>query len=327
MPAASPAAALPSPSPGLPFASPSALPASPVPSPSASPSPSPRPFSLARFPFAVMIDNIIEARPHSGLDAADVVYEAPAEGGIPRLMPVYLRGGADRIGPVRSARDYFVALANEYGVALVHIGASPSGFEMLERTGIVRVDESRGDGGFTRDPRRQAPHNAYVSADAVRADLQSRGAVLKPSTGGLVWNGYQAGSQPATSVRIAYPGGERYVVQYGYNPDSKTYARTMDGQPHVDAVTGRGYIARSILVQYVPVAPIPGDDAGRLDVTLTGSGKAVLIAEGTQVPLTWNRANVFQSTRYRREDGKPFSLPEGQVWIQIVPLETSVAIS
>src|SRR6266849_3958440 len=98
-----PAAALPSPSPGLSLPSPSA-------SPSIEPSPSPAVaggnFQIDDYPFAVMVDNIAEARPHFGLAAADVVYEAPAEAGIPRLMPVFLRSGGqtDRVGPVRSAR-------------------------------------------------------------------------------------------------------------------------------------------------------------------------------------------------------------------------------
>ena len=105
-----------------------------------------------QYPFAAMIDNIAAARPQFGLDGADVVYEAPAEGGIPRLMPVYLRSGVDvrSIGPVRSARDYFVDLANEYRVALVHIGASPQGFDALHATGLPDLDEQRGDRGFTR---------------------------------------------------------------------------------------------------------------------------------------------------------------------------------
>src|SRR5207302_2540169 len=106
-PSPKPAAALPSPSPGL-----------PVPSPGASPSPSPSPAVAAagpkidQFPFAVMIDNIAEARPQFGLASADVVYEAPAEGGIPRLMPIYLLQGGepDRIVSVRSALHYFVYL-------------------------------------------------------------------------------------------------------------------------------------------------------------------------------------------------------------------------
>lgn len=281
---------------------------------------------ISPYPFAVMVDNIAEARPQSGLGAADVVYEAPAEGGIPRLMPVFLSGNAGRIGPIRSARHYFVELAAEFGAALVHIGASPQGFQMMEQLGTVRVDEARGDGGFTRDPRLLAPHNAFASSDAVRAELQKRGAKLEGTTAGLRWGAFQPGSAPATSIAIRYPGGERYVASYQYEAEAKRYLRSMDGRPHVDGVTGERYAARSVIVQYVPVALIPGDDAGRLEVSLVGTGDAMLFAEGTQVPLTWSKDSLTEATRFRRDDGNAFVLPEGQTWVQIVPLETVVEI-
>src|SRR5438477_161669 len=103
----------------------------------------------------------------------------------PRLRP---RGGllvalalftsACRVGPVRSARDYFVDLAAEYGAALVHIGASPMGFRALDLTGLVDVDEIRNGPGFSRDPRRSAPHNAYVDLPRMRQALAAQGETL-----------------------------------------------------------------------------------------------------------------------------------------------------
>src|ERR1700738_3799799 len=129
-PGPSPEAASPSPSaprPGLAAAlSPSPSPGLPAPSPVAPPSAAPPPavaetnFQIDDYPFAVMIDNIAEARPQFGLAGADVVYEAPAEAGIPRLMPIFLRAGgeADSIGPVRSTRHYFVYLAHQYAAPL-----------------------------------------------------------------------------------------------------------------------------------------------------------------------------------------------------------------
>lgn len=322
-PAASP---LPSPSPGV-RPSPSPLPPSPIPSPSPSAAPTLTPLAISPYPFAAMIDNIVAARPHSGLDQADVVYEAPAEGGIPRLMPVFLTAGGERIGPVRSARDYFVYLAAEYGVALVHIGASPGGFRALQQTGTVRVDETLDHAGFTRDPRRLAPHNAFVSASGVRAGLERRGATLEGTQAGLLFGPYQSGKDTTSGVRIAYPGGERYVVQYEYSQDTRTYLRSMDGQPHTDGVTGERYAARSILVQYLPVSLIPGDDAGRLSVQLVGTGSGLLIAEGTAAPLSWSKSGISSPTRWRRDDGATFALPQGQVWIQLVPDEARAELS
>jgi hypothetical protein len=310
-----------SPSPGL-----------PVPSPSPSPSPSPAAATSLRldeYPFAVMIDNIAEARPHFGLASADVVYEAPAEAGIPRLMPIYLRAGgeASRIGPVRSTRHYFVFLANEFRTPMVHIGSSPQGYEALSQTGLSDIDESRGDGGFVRDPNRQAPHNAFVSTTSVRDVLRQRGGPIRATTGPLSFGSFHPGEQPATSVKIPYPGPEGYSVEYTYDPETRLYQRIMDGQPHKDGSTGKQYAARSIVIQFANVVPIPGDEALRVDVGLVASGKGVLVAEGTQVPLQWSRASVREPTRFTRTDRAPFALPSGQVWMQIVPQEAQVSIS
>jgi hypothetical protein len=297
------------------------------------PAPTPAPVNTLKLdanPFAVMIDNIAEARPQFGLGAADVVYEAPAEAGIPRLMPLFLRQGGDagRIGPVRSTRHYFVELANEYRAPLTHIGASPQGFEMLAETGLPDVDEARGDGGYTRDRNRAAPHNAFVSTSSVREVLQQRHVQTNATTGPLKFGAdFKAGAEGATSIKINYPGGERYSVEYTYDAASKTYPRVMDGQPHKDGSTGEQYAARSILIQYADVAPIPNDPALRVDVSLVGSGKGVLIADGTQVPVTWTKSSIQEPTTFKRQDGTPFGVPEGQVWVQIVPLEGQVAIS
>jgi len=311
--------------------SPSVLAPSPMPSPSptAARAAAETNFTLDDYPFAVMIDNIAEARPQFGLGNADVVYEAPAEAGIPRLMPVFLHAGgqADSIGPVRSTRHYFVQLANEFRAPLVHIGASPQGFDALSATGLADVDEARGDGGFLRVRSRQAPHNAFVSTGSIRDVLRQRGGPIKTTLGPLSFGTYLPGPEPADTVNIPYPGPEHYSVEYDYDPTQKLYKRIMDGMPHTDGSTGEQYTAVSIVIEFVDVAPIPHDTAGRVDVSLMGSGKGVLIAEGTQVQLQWSSTSVRAATQFKRADGAPFALPTGQVWIQIVPLETQLTIS
>jgi len=228
---------------------------------------------------------------------------------------------------VRSARHYFIYLANEYRTPLVHIGASPQGFDALNVTGLSDVDEQRGDNGFVRDHSREAPHNAFVSTSSIRDVLKGRGGPVKASLGPLHFGAYQPGPQPATSIQIAYPGGERYSVAYTYNPETHLYERIMDGVPHKDGSTGDQYTATSIVIQLAPVVPIPNDPALRVDVGLVGSGKGILIADGTQVPLQWSRASVRDATQFTRGDGAPFLLPNGQVWVQIVPLEAQVTVS
>ena len=317
----------PTPAPPPPTAKPAAA-AAPSPSPAVAAAASPTPaaaFPVSRAAFAALIDNNVEARPQSGLDGADVVYEAPAEGGIPRLMALFLRDGAnvERIGPVRSARHYFVYLAAEYRVALVHIGASPQGFQALDETGLERVDETRGDGGFMREPARQAPHDAYVSTQSVRTELERRAARITAGTAGLSFGTFRPGGQQATQLRLAYPAGG-FSAQYDYDAGSRMYQRSQDGQPHVDERSGKRYAARSVIVQQLPVTPIPNDDAGRVDLGLAGNGRGLLLAEGTQVPLQWSKTSLSEATRFTRDDGAPFALPDGQVWIELVPLDAQV---
>ena len=78
-----------------------------------------------RFPLAVMIENSTEARPQSGLSSADIIYEAVAEGGITRFMVIYLCNLSDvQIGPVRSARTYFLDWLSEYDGLYAHVGGA-----------------------------------------------------------------------------------------------------------------------------------------------------------------------------------------------------------
>jgi hypothetical protein len=151
--------------------------------------------------------------------------------------------------------------------------------------------------------------------------------MLKPSIGPLQFGTYVPGPDPATTIKIDYPGGERYKVEYDYDTAKQDYNRIMDGQPHKDGATGQQYAATSVLIQYADVEPIPGDTAGRMDITLVGSGEGILIAEGTQVPLEWSKASLRDATHFKRTDGAPFELPAGQVWIQIVPLETQLSVT
>jgi hypothetical protein len=209
----------------------------------------------------------------------------------------------------------------------VHIGASPQGFNALSATGLPNVDEARGDAGFVRDPNRLAPHNAFVSTTSIREVLRQRGTPINATMGPLNFGTFQSGQQTATTIKIAYPGPEGYSVEYDFDASTRQYRRIMDGQPHKDGATGQQYAATSVIIQYADVEPIPNDDAGRVDVGLLGSGKGALVAEGTQVPLQWTRASVRNATQFKRTDGAPFALPSGQVWIQIVPLETQLSVS
>ena len=178
-----------------------------------------------------------------------------------------------------------------------------------------------------RDPNRQAPHNAFVSTTSIRDVLRQRGGPIKATLGPLNVRRLSAGPAAGDDDQdpVPGPGGLQRRVRLRRRPEG---LQAHHGRPAApDGSTGDQYTATSIVVEFADVELIPNDDAGRVDVGLVGSGKGVLIAEGTQVPLQWSRASVRDATQFKRTDGAPFVVPSGQVWIQIVPLETQLSMS
>lgn len=122
----------------------------------------------------VSVDNVEQARPQSGVSKADIVYELPAEGGIPRLVMLFYSQSAEKIGPVRSARDYFVSLAQGWDGLFAHCGWSPQAQELLQRNVVDYVNEIAYSSYFWRDNSRSAPHNLYTSTDLLYKCLEER---------------------------------------------------------------------------------------------------------------------------------------------------------
>ena len=184
-------------------AEPDAIP-SPTPIPSATPEPTPTPVpapltgvlvapkAAMQHPIAVMVDDLGPARPQSGFSGASVVWQAPAEGGIPRYMMVFGEGLPSSVGPVRSARHYFIAWAAEWRAVYVHSGGSPIALATLRSHGrgqyVYNADEFRWGGRFLwRIRERPGPHNVYTDGRNLRAMGRAVGAANARTPPDPVW--------------------------------------------------------------------------------------------------------------------------------------------
>ena len=284
-----------------------------------------------RRPVAVMIDNHPDARPQSGLDQADLVYEVLAEGGITRYLAVYLDNPVSQVGPVRSARDYFLDLAMELDALYVHCGQSPQAEEEIPKLGIndLNLEFNVPDRFSWRTSDRRAPHNLYTSYERIMGaaaekgyrttivgqprELFKRDAALAPT------------GAPAAEVTIPYPKGyEGYIVSWKYDPATGLYSRFVKGQPDLDRPTGRQLTTPNIIVQYVRSEPIPKDPALRINVHFVGEGRAQLFIKGMAVEAKWKKASREAPTVFTDAQGRPLVLVPGRTWIEVVPLETKV---
>lgn len=130
-----------------------------------------------RRPVAVMMGNNRPAVPQSGISGAGVIYEAPVEGNMTRLMAIYEDyDSLSRIGSVRSCRDYYLFYANEFDAIYSHFGQAVYALKYLDQGLIDNLNGLNMEGtSYFRIPERKAPHNAYASGDTLKAGIEAKG--------------------------------------------------------------------------------------------------------------------------------------------------------
>ena len=323
-----------------------------TPSPVHSPTPAPRVESVVdgvlvpaaqsvkatRVPIAVMIDDHPDARPQSGLSSADLVYQAPAEGGIPRYMAVFQSGDAKAIGPIRSARRYFAGWAAEWRALYAHVGGAPNALAWVRGAGaslVTDADEYSWASYMPRIATRVAPHNVYSSTTQLRK-LASR----LDAKGGIADAPWTFGDETPEALRpyggtltVSYP---YNLVGYRYDRTTNRYPRTVSGgTPDVDAANGKRIAPANVIVQYVEVGALanaPGQTTnefkGRLELGYIGSGKALVLCNGKVYQARWSKVSDEAPTLFTyakgSRAGQPVALVRGQVYIQVVPLDAPV---
>lgn len=273
---------------------------------------------------AVVLDNSQEARPQSGLEAAELVYEVPVEGGLTRFLAMVTQD-IEILGPVRSTRPYITDLAREYGAILVHAGGSPEALDILVRDNIEHLDEINGNpqvqGAFWRTPDRPKPSNLYTSSEV----LQKAAKSLEYKTGeavrmmGLTKPDQEVNGKPVKDLTIFYPN-RQAEARYVYNPQRKVFERFTAGKPHLSA-KGEQLVAANVIIQYVHYSYKDGD--GRLQLLMHGEGKALVFREGKVLPALWKKM-PGEFTTYTDEKGTKLAMLPGPTWVQVVTSVTKV---
>jgi Protein of unknown function (DUF3048) N-terminal domain/Protein of unknown function (DUF3048) C-terminal domain len=330
-------------SPGASDSPPPSTSASPTPIPTATPAPTPllvadpltgrlvTPAIAKRHPIAVMIDDLSAARPQSGLASASIVWQAPAEGGIPRYMAIFQDDLPTDVGPVRSSRYYYIAWATEWKAVYVHAGGSPQALDTLKAKGhgqyVYDINGLRDSGTFRRIHTRFAPHNLYTTGPQLRHRGQQIGAKDKTYTPVWQFNG------PAPLEARPYGGTiqVKYLantITYKYDRTTNRYLRTVTGEKkETDASDKRRIAPTNVVVMVMSFGPLNDGhpDKHRLEAKVIGSGTAWVSTNGVTVKGTWKKTSITAPTQFFDKDGNQIPLTVGQTFVQVMPKGSFIA--
>jgi hypothetical protein len=277
------------------------------------------------YPVAVMIENLVSSRPPSGLSKANVVYEALAEGGITRFMALYA-GKLDisEIGPVRSARPYYIDWDLEYKALYAHAGGSPEAIGNIKTYNVFDLNQFYNSQYFWRDTTRNLPieHTLYTSAEKLAFALRDLKA---PAQGNYTaWkfkDDVVMADRPTTDKSIGIDFSSfNYKVEYKYDPTTNAYVRYLAGQIHKDR-DGTEIHAKNVIVQKVKTTLA---DEQRLAMETVGQGEAIIFRDGTAVTGRWEKKSRTDRTLFYTEDGQQVEFNAGQTWVEVVPTDRDI---
>jgi len=281
-------------------------------------------------PIAVMIDNEKPAWPHAGLNDAYLLYEIIIEGGESRIMALFKGKNTEKIGPVRSARHYFLDYVMENDAQYVHFGWSPQAQSDVKTFKINNINGVTGDSKiFWREGNKNSYHNAFTSIEKILDRSEEKQYRVKSEDKGIFT--YSAdeinleNGQQANEIKIKYSGLQN--VTYKYNENKKVYERYMRGQEHKDRDTNEFFVAKNIVVCYIKNGLLDDpEDKGRQELYNIGTGEGVFITNGKAINITWEKTSRQNKTKYYDNEGKEIILNDGITWVQIVPINNKIEI-
>ncbi|MYS94410.1 MULTISPECIES: DUF3048 domain-containing protein [Streptomyces] len=260
---------------------------------------------------AVKLDNAPAARPHTGVDAADVVYAEQVEGGLSRLMAVYATRLPEAVGPVRSARESDLELLRQFDrPTLAFSGAQKKLLPLIDRAPLRAKTPGNAPDAFFRGGGKPAPHNLYLRPERIVPEDPGQAAL----TTGFHYGSAPAGGTATTSQTVRYPAA-RFTFTWSDSQDR--WLVGMDGAPATTA-DGKRMAAATVVVQYVKVRESAFRDflGNNTPYTETvGSGKAEVLRDGRAYDVNWKREGATDGTAFTTGDGTPVNFAKGQVWV------------
>jgi len=274
---------------------------------------------------AVKIDNHWDARPQSGIDEADAVYELLVEAGLTRFLALFHQNDSAYLGPMRSGRPTDPTLLKPLGATFVISGAQDWVINRITSAGVSIIGEVRPE--TFRISSRSAPHNLYVDTAALRERADTNGYSNEPPPALFAWEAWEdISTEEATSIRFDWSQGQQ--VRWDWTGDE--YLRFVGGEPH-ETVTRDGDRSQiqtdTLVVLFAPryTASPSGAGSSVPAMDTVGSGRVLIFSEGRMRAGSWSRSSIEDPFALATADGEVLTVPPGRPWISVFPDNRSIS--
>lgn len=307
-------------------------------------------------PLGIMIENHTEARPQSGLTSADIVYEAIAEGGITRFLAIYYCQDAEVVGPIRSARTYFLDFMSEYGPfpLYAHVGGAntpgpANALGQIVDYGWAEYNDlnqfSIGFPVFIRDYDRlgrtvATEHTVYSSTTKLWDYAREDRGITDKNEDGESWDedyipyaikeDAPASARPS-SQKVTYnfwDGYSDYQVDWSYDTATNTYKRINGGQPHIDLNNKQQIAAKNVVILFMRESRANDGYEGNLHMLYgtKGTGNAKVFIDGKEIDATWSKKTRTSKLELKDKRGQNIEFNPGQIWFSVVAPDTDITV-
>ncbi len=306
-----------------------------------------------RRPLGIMVENHTDARPQSGLSSADVIYEAVAEGGITRFLTIFYCEDANPVGPVRSARVYFLRLLEGYGdyPLYAHVGGANTegpadALGEIDQLGWGSYNDLNQFAvpfpyywrDYERLPNVATEHTVYTATAKLWDYAKTKRKLTNVDDQGKSWDAtFQPwkfkddaqSSDRGTVGKISFGFwnmfASDYSVTWTYDKVSNSYKRANGGSPHIDKNTAKQLTAKDVVIVFSIESPAnDGYPGGHILYKVIGSGNALVFQDGNVIKGTWAKRDETSAMKFYDENGKEVQLVRGKIFVEILPTGNKV---
>ena len=305
-------------------------------------------------PIAVMIDNHSDAWPQGGLNDTYLVYEIIVEGGETRLMALFKGADVEKIGPVRSARHYFLDYALENDAIYTHYGWSPQAESDIKKLSVANINGiSESESDFWRVKDKKAPHNVATNtksileiaknkkynttsdkksllnyvADEFKLSDKIKTNTVESSTNNTNTTATSNGNFTMTATEVTIPHSKQHTVKYEYNAETKRYTRYARNKLQKDWTTDAEITTKNIIIEFIDNVPLnDGENKDRQDLKNIGTFDGYYITNGEAIKIKCTKSARDEKTVYKDLEGNEIEINDGNTWVNICPKDADVDI-